>query len=233
MKNGIFVIASLCLVLFSFCNCKGKHDDNEPIKPSVSINVDSIFTDLATDYLAKKQKSADAFFTNLARSGMNGTVLYVEQGQVVYEKAFGFRNLNTRHRDSLRIDDQFQLSSDSKMFTAEAVMILFAQGKLDYDADVRTYIPEFPYEGVTVRHLLNHRSGLPRYDSMADEFWPDRTKPFSNEEMIKMLAERKPEVYASPDVTFFFMYPQVFCGSAVLLTRQNVSCSNRRIHDES
>lgn len=204
MKNGFFVIGFLCLVLFSFCNCKGKHDDNEPIKPSISINVDSIFTDLATDDFAKKQKSADAFFTNLARSGMNGTVLYAEQGQVVYEKAFGFRNLNTRHRDSLRIDDQFQLSSDSKMFTAEAVMILFAQGKLDYDADVRTYIPEFPYEGVTVRHLLNHRSGLPRYDSMADEFWPDRTKPFSNEEMIKMLAERKPEVYASPDVTFFY-----------------------------
>lgn len=204
MKNVFFAIASLCLLLFSFSFCKGEHDDNELIEPSVTINVDSIFTDLATDDLAKKHKSADAFFTHLAKSGMNGVVLYAEQGQVVYEKAFGARNLNTRHPDSLRIDDQFQLSSDSKMFTAEAVMILFAQGKLDYDADVRSYISEFPYEGVTVRNLLNHRSGLPRYDSMADEFWPDRTKPFSNEELIKMLAERKPDVYAAPDVTFFY-----------------------------
>ena len=204
MKNFFFVIASLGLILFSFCNCKGKHDDNESIKSSIIINVDSIFSELKTEDLAEKQKLADVFFSNLAKAGMNGVVLYAEQGQVVYKKAFGVRELNRRHPDSLRIDDQFQLSSDSKMFTAEAVMILYAQGKLDYDADVRTYIPEFPYEGVTVRHLLNHRSGLPRYDSMADEFWPDRTKPFSNEEMIKMLAERKPEVYASPNVTFFY-----------------------------
>ena len=204
MKNGFVAIASLFLFLFSFSFCKGKHDDNELVKPSVYIDSDSIFTDLEHDVLAKKRESVDVFFSNLAKAGMNGVVLYAEQGQVVYKKAFGVRNLNTRHRDSLHIDDQFQLSSDSKMFTAEAVMILYAQGKLDYDADVRTYIPEFPYESVTVRHLLNHRSGLPRYDAMADEFWPDRTKPFSNEEMIKMLAERKPEVYAAPDVTFFY-----------------------------
>ena len=204
MKNGFIAIASLFLLLFSFSFCKGKHVDNELIKLSVTINVDSIFNDLGTNNLAKKRKMADDTFAHLVKAGMNGVVLYAEQGQVVYKKAFGVRNLNTRHPDSLRIDDQFQLSSDSKMFTAEAVMILYAQGKLDYDADVQTYIPEFPYEGVTVRHLLNHRSGLPRYDAMADEFWPDRTKPFSNEEMIKMLAERKPEVYAAPDVTFFY-----------------------------
>ena len=204
MKNGFIAIASLFLLLFSFSFCKGKHVDNELIKLSVTINVDSIFNDLGTNNLAKKRKMADDTFAHLVKAGMNGVVLYAEQGQVVYKKAFGVRNLNTRHPDSLRIDDQFQLSSDSKMFTAEAVMILYAQGKLDYDADVQTYIPEFPYEDVTVRHLLNHRSGLPRYDAMADEFWPDRTKPFSNEEMIKMLAERKPEVYAAPDVTFFY-----------------------------
>ena len=204
MKNGFSAILFSLLVLASFSFCKRKQADNELITPSVSINVDSIFADLETKDLAKKHKTADAFFTNLARSGMNGVVLYAEQGQVVYKKAFGVRELNRRHPDSLRVDDQFQLSSDSKMFTAEAVMILYAQGKLDYDADVRTYIPEFPYEGVTVRHLLNHRSGLPRYDAMADEFWHDRSKPFSNEEMIKMLAERKPEVYASPNVTFFY-----------------------------
>ena len=204
MKSVSFAISFLSLFLFSFSFCKGKHNDNELVKPSISIDVDSIFTDLGADALAKKCKMADVTFTNLAKAGMNGVVLYAEQGQVVYKKAFGFRNLNTRHLDSLRLDDQFQLSSDSKMFTAEAIMILYSQGKLEYDDDVRTYVPEFPYEGVTVRHLLNHRSGLPRYDSMADEFWTDRTKPFSNEAMIKMLAERKPEVYAAPDVTFFY-----------------------------
>ena len=168
------------------------------------INVDSIFVDMNKIIVDKRFKQAEKTFTEMARNGLNGVVLYAEQGQIVYEKAFGWRDLNSRHKDSLRIDDAFQLSSDSKMFTAEAVMLLKAEGKLDYDDDVRKYIPELPYEGVTIRQLLTHRSGLPRYDAMADQYWPDRKKPFSNEAMIKMLAEKKPDPYGTPDGGFFY-----------------------------
>ena len=52
--------------------------------------------------------------------------------------------------------------------------------------------------------LLNHRSGLPRYDAMADAFWPDRKKPFSNEAMIRMLANTKPEPYGAPGAGYFY-----------------------------
>ena len=169
-----------------------------------SLNVDSLFVNLNNEIVAQRAKQADKLFTELNQAGMNGVVLYAEQGQVVYEKAFGWRDLNARHKDSLRIDDVFQLSSDSKMFTAEAIMLLKAEDKLDYDDDVRKYIPELPYEGITIRMLLTHRSGLPRYDSMADEHWPDRKKPFSNEALIKMLAEKKPEVYGTPDAGYFY-----------------------------
>ena len=168
------------------------------------MNVDSLFFDMNKAIVAKRAKQADKVFTDLSRNGLNGVVLYAEQGQVVYEKAFGWRDLTKRQKDSLRIDDAFQLSSDSKMFTAEAIMLLKADGKLDYDTDIKKYIPEFPYEGVTVRMLLTHRSGLPRYDSMADEFWPDRKKPFSNEALIKMLIDKKPEVYGAPDAVYFY-----------------------------
>ena len=168
------------------------------------INVDSLFINLNDEIAAKRAKQADKVFTDLNKAGLNGVVLYAEQGRVVYEKAFGWRDLSKRQQDSLRVDDAFQLSSDSKMFTAEAIMLLKADGKLDYDTDIKKYIPEFPYEGVTVRMLLTHRSGLPRYDSMADEFWPDRKKPFSNEALIKMLIDKKPEVYGAPDAVYFY-----------------------------
>ena len=173
-------------------------------KTATVVNVDSLFVDLNKQWVTRRAEMAETTFGNLARGGMNGVVLYGEQGELVYEKAFGWRDLSKRQKDSLRIDDAFQLSSDSKMFTAEAVMLLKADGKLDYDDDIRKYIPEFPYEGVTIRHLLNHRSGLPRYDSMADEFWPDRKKPFSNEAMIKMLAEKRPEPYGTPGGGYFY-----------------------------
>ena len=168
------------------------------------INVDSLFVNLNNEIAAKRAKQADKMFGSLNKAGLNGVVLYAEQGQVVYEKAFGWRDLSKRQKDSLRVDDAFQLSSDSKMFTAEAIMLLQAEGKLDYDDDVRKYIPELPYEGITMRMLLNHRSGLPRYDAMADQHWRDRKKPFSNEAMIKMLADKKPEPYGTPDGFYFY-----------------------------
>lgn len=198
MKNSAFYILLVFLLLQVSCG-KKSHETLQCV-----VNVDSLFINLDSVDVSRRASQVDCFFRGLANAGLNGAVLYAEQGKVVYENAFGYRKLTGRHRDSLRVDDAFQLSSDSKMFTAEAVMLLYAQGKLDYDDDVKKYIPELPYEGITVRHLLNHRSGLPRYDAMADEFWPDRSKPFSNEEMIKMLAERKPERYAAPDVTFFY-----------------------------
>jgi CubicO group peptidase (beta-lactamase class C family) len=168
------------------------------------VNVDSLFIDMNKALVAHRTQQADKVFKGLSRNGLNGVVLYAEQGELVYEEAFGWRDLCKRHKDSLRIDDAFQLSSDSKMFTAEAVMLLKADGKLDYDDDIRKYIPEFPYAGVTIRHLLNHCSGLPRYDSMADEFWPDRKKPFSNEALIAMLAEKTPEPYGTPGGGYFY-----------------------------
>ena len=168
------------------------------------VNTDSLFVDLNKELVNQRFKKAEKAFSCLARTGFNGVVLYAEQGEVIYERAFGWRDLSKRHKDSLRIDDAFQLSSDSKMFTAEAIMLLKADGKLNYDDEVRKFIPEFPYEGVTVRHLLNHRSGLPRYDSMADEFWPDRKKPFSNEALIAMLAAHRPEPYGTPGGGYFY-----------------------------
>lgn len=198
-QRRLFILLLLLLVAFTVFFCGRRCGRETPV-----INTDSLFVDLNKEIIAKRVKMTDKVFTNLSRSGLNGVVLYAEQGQVIYEKAFGWRDLSKRHKDSLRVDDAFQLSSDSKMFTAEAIMLLKAEGKLDYDDDVRKYIPELPYEGVTIRHLLTHRSGLPRYDAMADKHWPSRKKPFSNEAMIAMLAEKWPEPYGAPGAGYFY-----------------------------
>ena len=199
MKRKTLLIVLLLLVAGMVVLCSRRCGHEVPV-----LNVDSLFFDMNKAIVAKRIKQADKVFTDLSNNGLNGVVLYAEQGQVIYEKAFGWRDLTKRQKDSLRIDDAFQLSSDSKMFTAEAIMLLKAEGKLDYDTDIKKYIPEFPYEGVTVRMLLTHRSGLPRYDSMADEFWSDRKKPFSNEALIKMLIDKKPEPYGPPDGSYFY-----------------------------
>lgn len=180
-------------------SCGGRHHGPVP-----ELNVDSLFVDLGRDLVERRTAMAEKAFDEMHESqNLNGVVLYAEAEQVLFKKAYGWRNL-VKPKDSLRVDDQFQLASVSKMFTAEAVMLLYSQGKLDYDDDITKYLPEFPYQGITIRNLLNHRSGLSRYETLADERWPDRGVPVSNDDIIHLYAEYKPDPYNQPDATFHY-----------------------------
>ena len=205
MSKRLYYLFIICILTLGFSSCSDKEEafiEPEVIKALPVINVDSIFINLDEEVIKKKAESIDKVFNNLRRKvGFNGTVLYAEQGRIIYNKAWGFRNLRNRC-DSLQVEDKFQLSSVSKMFTAEAVMILKNEGKIDYDVDIREYIPEFPYEGITTRHLLNHRSGLSRYESLADAKWPNRKEPFLNDDMIEYYVKHQPTPYFKPDKGF-------------------------------
>ncbi|MGW3076253.1 serine hydrolase domain-containing protein [Kitasatospora sp. NPDC001132] len=67
---------------------------------------------------------------------------------------------------------RFRIGSISKIFTATVVLQLAAEGRIDLDGSVRQYLPDFPYEAVTVGQLLNHTSGLPGGSGTA---WGDGT----------------------------------------------------------
>lgn len=166
------------------------------------INVDSIFVNLDKQTIERKAAEVNRVFNNLKKkTNFNGTMLYAEKGRVVFENSYGYSNFRTR-KGNLSIDDIFQLSSVSKMFTAEAVMILHDRGLIDYDTVIQTYIPEFPYEGITPRMLLTHRSGLPRYELLADDKWTDKKKPFSNDDMIDCYVKYHPAILSRPDKKF-------------------------------
>lgn len=204
MKTGyrilIYIFIAFIAIVETGCGGCRRHK----CELTSPLPVDSLFLDLGKVQRERRAVMAEKAFDEMRRTqGLNGVVLYAEGGQVLFEKAYGWRDL-VRQRDSLRVDDQFQLASVSKMFTAEAIMLLYAQGKLDYDDDLKQYIPEFPYEGITIRHLLNHRSGLSRYETLADEHWPDRGIPISNEEVIQLYGKHQPSPYNLPDATFHY-----------------------------
>ena len=157
---------------------------------------DSIFIDLDKPVMAKKAKIIDSIFSILqTKTGFNGCVLYAEKGRLVFKKAYGYDNFQTKQR--LTVNSAFQLASVSKQFTAMAIMILKENGLLNYDDSIRKYIPELPYTGITIRNLLNHRSGLPDYMHFSDNFW-DQTRPLSNEDMIRIMAINQPPRYFTP-----------------------------------
>ncbi|MCX6232127.1 MAG: serine hydrolase [Bacteroidetes bacterium] len=126
----------------------------------------------------QKMHFIDSIITASYKKGLfNGCVLVAEKGNILFKGAFGYRNIKTK--DTLSTKTPFQLASVSKMFTAAAIMLLHEKGLLEYDDDLRKYIPDFPTNGISIRNLLNHRSGLQNYIYVADKYW-DRTKVLNN-----------------------------------------------------
>lgn len=198
-----YIVVFLALFLVA-CSSKDEYYTPEEVETWPSVNVDSIFIDLDKPVFDKKVAQVDKVFKNLKKkTTFNGTVLFAEKGRIILEKSYGVSNIRTRKGD-LNVEDVFQLSSVSKMFTAEAIMILNARQLIDYDADIKTYIPEFPYDGITTRMLMTHRSGLSRYETLADNNWPDKRQPFTNNDMIDYYVKYKPDPYFKPNNGFHY-----------------------------
>ena len=174
-----------------------------PQKEPVAISGDEFYVDLNQEKIDKKSKWIDDIFERLhKRHGFHGAVLYVERGNLIYKKAFGYADI--RDKKPITLNSAFQLASVSKMFTAIAIMTLYENGYIDYDEDIRKYIPEFPYEDITVRMLLTHRSGLPRYMSVAHDHWKDKRYPLTNDEMLNLFIKHKPHPYFKPNNGFHY-----------------------------
>ncbi|MGJ1265869.1 serine hydrolase domain-containing protein [Sphingobacterium spiritivorum] len=148
-------------------------------------------------------KAVDAFMQNLhKKAGFNGNVLVAKKGKIIYEKSFGWANYLLK--DSLNIQSQFELASITKPMTSIAILKLVEEGKLKLDQTVNDFFPDFPYEGITVKMLLTHRSGLPNYVYFADGVWKDKKKGMSNMDAIRLLTEHKPGRYGKPDGRFHY-----------------------------
>lgn len=118
-----------------------------------------------------------------------------EKGKPVFHRARGFRDF--RLQKPLDTASVFELASVSKAFTAMVIMQLHDERKLRLDDTLHRYIPELPYRGITLRHLLNHTSGLPDYQAVMDAHW-DKSRVAGNEENIAYLARFAPPVLFQP-----------------------------------
>ena len=127
-------------------------------------------------------------------------------GKIVYENALGWANHLTR--DSLKINSQFQLASVTKTMTSTAIMQLWERGKIKLDQDVREFFPNFPYQGVTIRLLLTHRSGMMNYVYFIDDIYRknhlNQRKGLTNTEAMNMIAEYKPAPFNKPNKRFLY-----------------------------
>lgn len=100
----------------------------------------------------------------LSREQIPGAAIgIIQQGQIVYLHGYGLAD--RERRIPANTNTVFNWASNSKPLAAVLAMQLVERKMLDLDADIRTYVPEFPAHKhvITTRHLLCHQSGLPHY----------------------------------------------------------------------
>jgi CubicO group peptidase (beta-lactamase class C family) len=130
----------------------------------------------------------------------SGVLLVAVDGKPIYFGAKGMRDFSKKI--PLQSTDIFELASVSKQFTAMVIMILKEQGKLNYDDAVEKYV-SIPYKGITIRHLLNHTSGLPDYQDIMDKYW-DKSKVAGNEDCVAYLNKYAPPVLFAPGTKYTY-----------------------------
>jgi len=126
-------------------------------------------------------------------SGFNGNVLYSKEDSIYFTGNYGITDIQTKH--PLNDSTLFELASCSKQFTALAIVQLIEKKKLAYSTPIDRIIPNFPYTGVTIEHLLRHQSGLPDYMEllMKRRNW-NRKKIATNKDALKKFSEKKPKI---------------------------------------
>ncbi len=90
------------------------------------------------------------------------TIAILHGGSVVYAKGFGYMNVEDAVR--ARGDTSYPIGSNTKQFTAAAILMLQDEGKLSVDDRLSKYLPEIPHANqVTLRNLLTHSGGYAEY----------------------------------------------------------------------
>ncbi len=125
----------------------------------------------------------------------NGNVLVAYKGYPIYRTSRGLAHLYTK--DSLNLNTVFQLASVSKGFTATAVLMLHERGMLHIEDTVKKHIPDFPFENVTIKQLLQHTAGLHNYMYYVDHQW-EKGELLTYEDVLKLINNNNPGLNFRP-----------------------------------
>ena len=129
------------------------------------------------------------FEGSLLNRGFNGQILIAKNGTVVFEKAVGFADMRTK--DSLDENTPLHIASVGKTFTGMAVLHLMEERKLQLEDTLGKFFPGFPYQDITVKMLLSHRSGLPNYLNYLSKLKVEDTC-YSNQDVLNSLYTIQP-----------------------------------------
>jgi len=116
------------------------------------------------------------------------SVAVVKNGRTVLAKGYGFADLE--NDVPATAETVYRIGSVTKQFTSAAIMRLVEQGKVSLDDTLQKFLPNFPTQGnrVTVRHLLNHTSGIKSYTSLGPKWQRVMRLDLATDSLVAMFA---------------------------------------------
>ncbi len=201
-------------IFFALFNCK--NSDKNPTENSENENdtipkYDSL--DWSKEYefgridlidKANKYRFFDKFYNDFwLHNKVSGGFLVAQHGQIIYEGYSGFSDIEKEIL--VTAETPIHIASITKVLTGLAILKLVENDKMDLNDKVSEYLNGFPYENVRIEDLLNHRSGLPNYLHLSDDknYW-DNTKKITNQDVLDILVNKKPEALSQPGKNFSY-----------------------------
>src|SRR2546423_6341480 len=124
----------------------------------------------------------------LELNGFSGSILIAKGGRVIFSKGDGMANFEVNVPNTPQT--KFHIGSVSKTFTATAIMILQARGKLNVRDPLAKYIPDYPNgDRITLHHLLTNTSGIPNVNNFP-EYATQSKFPHTPSDLIPMFRQK-------------------------------------------
>lgn len=147
-----------------------------------------------TNPFQKKFPLIDKYIDSLMKDwNIPGLALgIVYKDQLIYGKGYGYRDIENKL--PVTTTTIFPIASNTKLFTSTAAAMLAEEGKLSLDKPVKTYMPSLNFfndelnSKVTLRDMLSHRTGLPRYDGI----WVASSS--TRKEAVEKVAQMRPQL---------------------------------------
>ena len=178
-----------CVLLHASCNSSNTKSKKKVADSLQIIDLPETLPVSAAEANRIKNACKAWYDSVLLPKGFNGGIVVAKDGNIVFEKYNGTGHLPGK--DTITENSSMHIASITKTFTAMAVLKLQQDDSLNIDDEFSKYFPAFNYPGVTIRCLLNHRSGLPNYNYFMETLGWDKTQFVKNEDVLNYLITYK------------------------------------------
>ncbi|MDO4225531.1 MAG: serine hydrolase domain-containing protein [Bergeyella zoohelcum] len=200
------LVLSLFIILFACSDKKETKPSTTHLPNFGNVDLSKVFTqkDSQLPHRDSVRNILNQYYQKIWQEGnLWGGILVAKGDDILLEQYRGFARDN--QVEPIGQNTPLHIASVSKTIMAMAVLKLVEAKKIGLEDPVKKFLPKFPYPEVSIKTLLNHRSGLPKYEHFITEM---KLKPknvfFTNQEVLDLLIQHQPPLAKPTDTGFMY-----------------------------